>query len=426
MILRRPAIWISALLCNLALGGFIAWSALAPLAEGVVAYGRVAGENDRKIVQHLEGGLVDQILIREGETVSEGQPLMVLASVAVSADRDQILQYLGDAQARVDRLDALLAEAPSVRFARLASVPVSASVRAEIEARQRTLFEQQRASLLANTEVLSRRRASLLLRGDTLQDQIDNTARAQGLLREEITQMRELVELRMAINRDLSALEVREAQLASDLARLQAEQLDARSQASELTAQISRANAEFLEKLSTELVEARTEVSAGEERLRAVQDVLNRTTLYAPQAGTILNLAFSTTGGVVRPGEPILEIVPVSPELIVTLQVRPSDRDAVHEGLAVQARFSGINSWQSPALQGKVEQVSADLKTSPTGDYRFYEARVAIDPAGLSGSGIDPVPGMPVEAFVSSGRSRTLVDYLLEPITAVMRRGVRE
>jgi HlyD family type I secretion membrane fusion protein len=426
MILRRPSIWLTALLCLAALGGFIAWSALAPLAEGVVAYGRVAGENDRKVVQHLEGGIVDQILVREGDIVSADQPLMVLASVAVSSDRDQVLQQLADAEASVDRLDALLLDLPALEFTRLEKVAVNEATRAEIETRQRSLYEQQLATLGANAEVLSSRRSSLLQRANAVEDQIDNTRRARELLVVDIARLRELVDLRMAVTRDLSELEVREAQLAADLARLVSEQQDARAQAGELSAQIRQTNAQFLEKLSEDLVKARADISSAEERLRAAQDVLNRTTVYAPQAGTVLNLAFSTPGGVVRPGESILEIVPVTPDLVATLQIRPSDRDAVFEGLAVEARLSGLNAWNSPLLKGEVDSISADLKTSPAGDYSYYEARVLIDSAGLAGLETDPMPGMPVEAFVSSGQTRTLFDYLLEPISAVIRRGARE
>lgn len=426
MILRRPSIWLAALLCFVALGGFIAWSALAPLAEGVVAYGRVAGENDRKVVQHLEGGIVHQILVKEGDVVSAEQPLMVLASVAVSADRDQVLQQLADAQASVDRLDALLLDLPSLDFIRLAQVAVDEETRSEIETRQRSLYDQQLGTLGANSDVLSSRRSSFLQRADAIQDQIDNTRRARELLTVDIERLRELVDLKMAVTRDLSELEVREAQMAADLARLESEQQDARAQAGELSAQIRQTNAQYLEKLSEDLVKARADVSFAEERLRAAQDVLNRTTVYAPQAGTVLNLAFSTPGGVVRPGESILEIVPTTPDLVATLQIRPSDRDAVFEGLSVEARLSGLNAWTSPLLKGEVASISADLKTSPSGDYSYYEARVLIDSAGLETLDADPMPGMPVEAFVSSGQTRTLFDYLIEPISAVIRRGARE
>jgi HlyD family secretion protein/epimerase transport system membrane fusion protein len=351
---------------------------------------------------------------------------MVLASVAISADRDQITQKLANAQATVDRLDALLSDQTSLTFTRLSGLAINEAARAQIEERQRSLFEQQLGALGADTQVLASRRSSFLLRATTVQSQIDNTRRARELLLADIARYRELVQMRMAVTRDLSELEVREAQLASDLARLESEQQDARSQAAELSAQIRQTNAQFLEQLSQELIEARSEVALNEERLRAAQDVLNRTTVYAPQAGTVLNLAFSTAGGVVSPGEAILEIVPQTPDLIATLQIRPSDRDAVFENLEVKARLSGLNSWRSPSLAGKVESISADLKTSPQGDYSFYEARVLIDSEGLRGLDAQPAAGMPIEAFVSSGQTRTLADYLLEPISAVLRRGARE
>ena len=153
---------------------------------------------------------------------------------------------------------------------------------------------------------------------------------------------------------------------------------------------------------------------------------MNRTTVYAPQSGEILNLAFANAGAVIRPGETILEIVPDNQDLIATAEVKPSDRDSVYEGLSVEARLSGLKAWDSPLLKGEVSDISADLKTSPDGRYSYYEAKVTIEKENLSQLEVPLTPGMPIEAFIFSGEKRTFVEYLLEPVNATMRKAARE
>ena len=127
-----------------------------------------------------------------------------------------------------------------------------------------------------------------------------------------------------------------------------------------------------------------------------------------------------------QPGEAVVEIVPLESQLIASLEISPADRDGVYEGLRVITRLSGYDSWSSPSLEGEIMDVSPDLKVSPGGDYSYYEARVVLDLDALAESGISAAPGMPVEAFVLSGQTRTLLNYLVEPITAIFRRGAKE
>lgn len=426
MMLASRTVSVAGLVCLLGFGSFLIWASIAPLAEGVVAHGRVSGENDHQVVQHLEGGIVHRIHVGEGDQVVADQPLVELAGVQVSAGRDQVIQGLANGLASVERLRALSEGRQAMDFSNLAALDIPAQTLTEIQARQENLFEQQRETFNASITVLESRKDSLLLRAETLSEQIANTRRARNLLREEISRNRELVEMRMMNARELSAMEVQEAQMASDLSRLQSDQLTTRSEAGELDAQISQTQAQFFETLSDELVVAQGEVLSAQEQLSAAQDMVNRTIVYAPQAGTVLNLNFSTVGGVVRPGEEILQLVPNSSDLVVVLQIRPLDRDAISEGLDVDVKLSGLNAWQFPVLAGTVEAISADLKTSERGDAQYYEARVLILPESVEELGRRPNAGMPVEAFVSSGHSRTFFAYLVEPLTTIIRRGVRE
>ena len=423
---KSKTIKFGAIICTIAFGGFVIWASLAPLAEGVIVYGKVAVENNRKTIQHLEGGIIQDIIVREGDIVKAGAPLMILTDVSVAAGRDQIAKELANIEASIDRLEALLAGAQRLKFRNLEQDIISEDVLTSTRARQRELFDQQRSKLRADIDVLNSRRTGLIERAANHEAQITSTRRAQDLVAADIERSRLLLDQRLIRALDLSGLERDEARLSSDIARLISEQSTARAQADEISQQIVQRQAEFRQQVSADLVTTRSELLANKERLVSAQDVVNRTTVYAPQSGEILNLAFANAGAVIRPGETILEIVPDNQDLIATAEVKPSDRDSVYEGLSVEARLSGLKAWDSPLLKGEVSDISADLKTSPDGRYSYYEAKITIEKENLSQLEVPLTPGMPIEAFIFSGEKRTFVEYLLEPVNATMRKAARE
>lgn len=423
---KSKTIKLGAIVCTIAFGGFLVWAGLAPLAEGVVVTGKVAVENNRKTIQHLEGGIIQDILVREGDVVKTGAPLLVLTDVSVAAGRDQIAKELANTEASLDRLEALLKSSKSVTFRTLDQDIVSDDVLETTRSRQRELFSQQSGKLKADIDVLESRRNGLLQRAENHEAQIESTTRARDLVKIDIERSEKLLEQRLIRALDLSGLERDEARLSSEIARLVSEQNTASAQADEISQQIIQTRAQFKEKISADLVIARSEILANRERLISAQDVVNRTTVYAPQSGEILNLTFSNAGAVVRPGETIMEIVPNNQDLIATVEIQPSDRDSVYEGLAVETRLSGLKSWDSPLLEGVISGISADLKTSPDGRYSYYEGQVTIGEEKTLELDLQLSPGMPIEAFIFSGEKRTFLEYLLEPVNATMRKGARE
>ncbi|MCR9080160.1 MAG: HlyD family type I secretion periplasmic adaptor subunit [Hyphomonadaceae bacterium] len=417
----------SFLVCAVSLGGFLAWAGLAPLAEGVTAYGSVVVESDRKLVQHLEGGIIDQILIKEGDMVETGDPLMVLTDIAASAGRDQVTQDLVNHLASIDRLTALLAGNSEIAFTELSDdVEIRPEDYDEILARQRDLFAQQNRRLSADVRVLRSRAEGLAESARNQQAQIESQKRSVGIIEADLVKKESLLAENLVsgdavvqLQRDLTLAE-------SELFRLNAAQEQNLIEAREVRNQIIQTEERFAEDLTQELLEARASAAEAGEQLRAAQDVVNRTTLFAPRSGEVLNLKYSTLGGVVQPGEAVVEIVPREAQLVASLEIFPADRDGVYEGLRVMTRLSGFDSWRSPSMEGKIMDVSPDLKSAPSGDYSYYEARVVLDVDTLAENGIQAAPGMPVEAFVLSGQKRTLLNYLVEPITATFRRGAKE
>jgi len=165
---------------------------------------------------------------------------------------------------------------------------------------------------------------------------------------------------------------------------------------------------------------------AAQERLNAAQDILDRSVIFAPVSGEVLNMAFSTIGGVVRSGETLMEIVPSIGEVTASVQIAATDRSSIFEGQLVRTQFSSYKGWQAPRLEGEIIDVSADLKTDPVTAVSYYEARIRVPASEIAKTtNVDVIPGMPVDAFIFSGKSRTMLDYLLEPLGESLFRGLR-
>jgi HlyD family type I secretion membrane fusion protein len=212
----------------------------------------------------------------------------------------------------------------------------------------------------------------------------------------------------------------------SRIASLRTRITEATSSAAEADLEIKRITAEFLEGLGSERLEYQQQIAELQEELAAAADVMDRSVLTAPETGAVINLKFRTDDGVVGPGEPILEIVPSDSTFYAILELNPQDRDSISEGMNVEVRLSGIDSWRIRPIQAKVIGISADLKQSGDAGYTYYEVKAVMSKP--SEHGLDPqlMPGMPVEVFLPSGQAKTLLGYLAEPVTAIMRRGMRE
>ena len=427
--LPRPlsdgAVRLCALACAAGFGGFLVWSAAAPLAEGVNASGQIVVQDDRKTVQHFEGGIIRELMVSEGDRVEAGQTLLILEPLQSEAQRDEIAQELAVQTASIERLSALRAGREAPGFAGLDAIEIDPSVRDAIRARQAALFAEQAAARDAEVEVLTTRRATLEGRASDLEGQIRATEAALRSGREDLALRRQLLAERLETVGTVSALEREVSRLDADLSRLRGSRNEAISGIQETTDQIRQAEAAFAERAGREILEAQARALGARERLRSTQDRLARTVITAPIGGEVLNLAFATVGGVVRQGDPIMEIVPDSGSLVASLRLQPTDRDAVVPGQTVEAQLTAYKGFVASArMEGKVVGVSADLLTDPATGVPYYEARVRLDAEGLDpADGIVIIPGMPVDAFIASGRSRTMMSYMLEPVTTTFRRG---
>jgi HlyD family secretion protein/epimerase transport system membrane fusion protein len=263
----RTVRW-SAMACAVGFGGFVAWAALFPLAEGVTASGQVVVQDDRKQVQHYEGGIIAKLYVREGESVEAGQVLVELEPLQSEAARDELAQELAVQTATLERLTALRSGRDEVSFDALAAIDLDEGVKAELRARQDALFDQQRAARDAELDLLTTRRRSLEGRAADLGGQIAATRAALASAREDLSLRREMLAERLETIGNVSRLERETSQLEADLARLEGSRNEAVAGIAEVNDEIAQARARLAQEIGQQIVESQARALGARERLR--------------------------------------------------------------------------------------------------------------------------------------------------------------
>ena len=406
-------------------GGFGLWSALAPLESAAIAQGILSVSGKRKTVQHLEGGIVTDIRVAEGEQVAAGQTLVVLddtGALATAADLEG--KYRSEAALKA-RLEAERDDLGEVRYPEWLREAVAQDSGADLLATQDRIFTARARSLANRRSIHDQRIAQLREEVIGLTEEGEAQDRQLTLITEESAGVRALVEegherrtrLR-SLESDIAALTGRRARNRALIARVEQRIVEARLIIAEL------GNAHLAEVVA-ELREVEARMAALRERLRAARDVLSRTRVTAPVAGTVVDLRIFTQGGVIGRGQPLMDIVPADGKLVIEAQVSPTDIDSVYPSLPAQVRLTAYSHLTTPTLSGTVLQVSADRLVNEHTGVAYYETRVALDPDQPALAELNLQPGMPAEIMIVTGET-TALEYLLKPIVASLGRALRE
>jgi HlyD family secretion protein len=424
--IRQPAFWGSVVVLVFVVG-FGGWAALAPLSSAAVTQGKVSTDTRRQSVQHLEGGIVGRILVREGDRVSAGQPLVRLdttqADTTWRAHRDQFVAERALAvrlAAERDGLDRVVQPADLQELAR-----TDDAARATL-AGQQTIFAVRREALEGQRQILGERIGQVSSQIDGLRAQETATLAQFELIQAEIADVRELVEKRLERRARLRDLEGKLAELAGRLGQVRGDIAKAEQTIGETRLQNIDLGNRRAEEVERELRDAQTKIADLQERVRADEDVLHRRDVLAPVAGSVVNLKTVTPGGVVAPGNTLMEIVPEDDKLTISARIRPTDIDAVHPGLPAKVDLTAFKSRITPRLDGRVVYVSADIMRDEQGKTDYYDAGIEVDRSELQRfKRVHLYPGMPVRAMVVTGE-RTLLDYLVQPLHDSFTRAFRE
>jgi HlyD family secretion protein len=405
--------------------GFGAWAGLAPLAEAAIAPGVIKVEGNRRTIQHLEGGIVREILVRDGTKVEAGQVLMRLDDIQSDATLETQRAQRWALLAQDARLSAEMARAQEISFpADLLGSPLPRAMDAVTG--QRALFEARTASLNSQVQVLQARIDQQQAAIAGARGQLAATRQQLAFIRQEETMRRGLVQQGLGRLPELLAVQRARAGLEGSIEELNGQVERANATIAEAGKQIQQLVDQRMQEVSTELRDVRGKLAETEERLRAASDVQSRRDILAPEAGTVLNLRIFTLGAVVKPGDPVMDLVPENDRLVAEVNIQPMDIDVVYPGLRTEIRLPAFKQRLVPFLHGHVTWVAADVTTNEQTRQQYYRAYVLIDRDQLERlPNIFLTPGMPVEAHVQIGE-RTFFRYITQPIRDSFHRAFRE
>jgi protease secretion system membrane fusion protein len=406
------------LIILLGVGGFLLWALVAPLDKGVPLSGTVAKESNRKAVQHLVGGTVQEILVRDGDVVKAGQVLVRMNPVLARSAFDMTDgQYL-TARATEARLSAERDGQEKIVFpAELAARRGEARV-AEMLRLQQQLLVSRRTSLRDELNAFDENVAGLRLQITAMQASRDSKNKQAGFLAEQLDSTRNLTREGFVARTRLLELERANAELSGQISEDIGQVGRLQRQVMEMALRRSQRNEEYQKEVRTMLTEVRKEAEALGARLAAQTFELTNAEVRAPAAGTVVGLAVFTQGGVVPAGFRMMDIVPSDDALIVEGMLPVNLVDKVRSGLKIDLMFSAFNVNRTPHIEGEVTQVSADRSVDERSGMPYYLVRAKVTPQGardIARHHLDIRPGMPVELFVRTGE-RTMMNYLLKPV----------
>lgn len=420
-----PVRKIGGLIVLVTFGIFGVWSYFAPMDSSALAPGVVTVKSFKKTVQHLDGGIVAKILVKDGDLVKESDTLIVLDDTQIKAQLGIAFgQYLSFA-AQVARLEAERDLKAQIDFSKM--MDVNGDSRAQ-EARlaETNAFLARKNAYEGQIAVLQQRVSQISSKVQGLRAQIDSKQSLVASFAEEIKDLKELLVEGFADKQRVRELERQHALQTGEIAQLNAEVATNQLLISETRLQILQLQKQFQEDVAGKLSEAQTQLNDANQRVNANRDKLERILIKAPSAGMVMGLAIHTEGGVIPPGQPILDIVPQDAELVIEAQVSPMDIDRVSVGLQAEVRFSAFKQSKTPRMFGQVSQLSADRLVDQKSGAPYYLARVELTPDSRQALGkLQLLPGMPAEVLINTGE-RTLFEYLAQPATNAIARSFIE
>jgi epimerase transport system membrane fusion protein len=400
---------------------FGGWMAFAPLAESSVAVGKVSADMDKKTLQHLEGGVIESILVKDGDEVKKGDLLLKLREINIKSQLDIFKTQYDDASAVYSRLVAQRDNLGKVTY------PPELKNESIIKEQNSIFFETKKS--IEDEKIISQNRVVQLENQiNGLKSLMEAKKSRLKSISEEILEWEKLFKEQLVdklkirdLSREKNMIEGDISQTASEIAKLSEAINEARNQ------QLLREK-EFSKVTLNELVKAKSMLFDLQSKIVSVEDTLGRTNIVAPIDGTVVGLNLHTVGGVVAPGRDILQIIPQKSKLVVVAQLQTADIDKVKVGLMADVRFSAFNTRETHVIEGKVVHLSADSFVDEKSGMPYYEAKIEVTKNGekqVAEYGFELVSGMPAEVMIRVSE-RTMLSYLVKPLTDMISRGFNE
>ncbi|MGJ8555401.1 MAG: HlyD family type I secretion periplasmic adaptor subunit [Sulfitobacter geojensis] len=422
----KPVALMGYILIFITFGVFGSWAAVAKLDSAVVAPATISLEGNRRVVQHFEGGIVEEILVAEAVTVTQGDVLVRLSSIEARSNLEVFSTRLDVARLVEARLLAERALEDEVMFPEDVLSRNSQSV-SSVLADQKDLFSDRRLILKSQEDILLARVEQIKVQIEGLEIQKGAFERRIANYTEMLVRMRDGETRGLIQGNQLSQREDELIEIEANLGQVISDIAQARASIGETELQALQLKQEYRERASTELEQVRAEISELMERRKVADDVLDRTEIRAPGSGTIQNLKVHTVGSVIRPGEVLMELVPEDEELIVNARVSPIDVDNVAVGLMTEVRFTAFKTKLIPIMLGTVDTVSGDVITPDNANEQpYYLARITVDENDIPAEIKDRLSaGMPADVVITTGE-RTVIDFIASPLMDAVRKSMIE
>ena len=422
--LARLGGWVLAL-CVLPAG---AWLTLTTLASAVVVPGVVKVDLNRRTLQHAEGGTVSRVHVRDGQKVRAGEPLVELGDVAVSADRVRLQHRLLAERAGALRLEAEQQRSDQLVWpAFLQDAALREASLAEHLRKEQSLFATRRDALLSQGRLLREQRSAIDQEFATLRTQIGKAGESVAAQQNELESNRTLARDGFIAPTRVMQLEASVADYGVKLAERRGELVRAQQRMLDIDLKLRTLDNDYRQQASDQLKVAAVRIQELEQELRKASDAATRQVITSPVDGVVVNLKATHAGMVLAPREPVLDVVPVNPRLLVEARIHTEDIGRVHEGQQADLRFTAYQYRTSDLVAGTVRYISADRLVEPQTQQPYYTVQVTVERDAVSHAipGAELQAGMPAEVYLQ-GSARTPLQYLLEPITQVLRRAGRE
>ncbi len=410
--------------------GFGAWAGTAPIDGAVVASGVFVATSQNKIVQHLEGGIIDQILIKEGQIVEEGQTLVRLKNTNALAD----LKRLKIRQAQLRAMDARL-RSEAKGFQDLVSYPkdiAATDLAPDVRAIMRTqneIYKARREKLENEVAIHKQTIAAYKQRIKGNEAELNSVSQQRKIVEEELKGKQQLLKAGLVRKPEYFALKRAHANMTGEIGRRTFDVADTKERIAGTLAQIERVKNIAVQTAVEERLTIEGELKDIRERITSAESVLKRIEIKAPVRGIVVKLHYHTAGGVIGPGNSILALLPMGDELVIEARIRPEDIDIVSTGQLANVRLTALSQRVTPMVPGSVVYVSADALPNDTtrlSDDNVYVARVQLDAEEAAKiQNFLPTPGMPSEVYIKTGE-RTFFQYLMQPVFDSFTRAFRE
>jgi HlyD family secretion protein len=401
------------------------WSVTAPLDSASHASGIVVVESNRKVVQHLEGGIIEAIHIKDGDKVKKDQPLITLSTTKIQANVDSTMHQLYNLKANVSRINAELGEKNEIEFDEVLLKIKDKPEVAKIIESQTKLLELNKRAIAGKIDVLQKGIEASKSEIIALEARLKGSKAQEKVATEQYNNSLKLIKDGISSKTQHMMVEAKLAEIKGQSAALTAS-IDERKQAmAAKESDLLNVKNQFINERTQELKDTMVQVARIEDGLRDLNDTLKRSVIRAPLDGIVKDLRYHTIGGIVEPRQPIMEITPQNDKLIIEARVLPNDIYNIDVGMTARVKVSAFKSRSTPDIIGKVTYVSSDLSFEPNGG-AFYKARIDIPrEENPILEKLELYPGMMADVLIVNG-SRTLMKYLLDPILDSMRLAFRE